>query len=127
MIVNPPSSSATAATLPQTGTPSAHPDSPDSTRSHASEPPLAQPVPSVHARKMPDPLALEVSTGCFRCPALPGTETGVAESPALPPIFEYQTCPAVSQAASNLPSSSSPKDIVLIGHIEIFHGPRTLD
>src|SRR6185436_9191616 len=79
-ITNPPSGRATGAAKLQTGTPSARPFTsiarPVASKTcHATDPPLAQAVPSVHA-KSTSPFGFAASRGCLRVPASPGAATG---------------------------------------------------
>src|SRR5205085_4347607 len=87
---------------------------------HTAAPPLAQPVPSLHASNI-SPFSFFTATGCRRL-TLPGGEIILPIDVAFPSTSAKKTCPAVSHAATAPPPFSGPKNALLIGQPPTFHG-----
>src|SRR5262245_62055322 len=121
--MNPPSDRAIGAAKLHTGTAGAVPFASfgwplASNSCHASEPPRAHAVPSVHTNST-SPFAFVARRGCLRAPASPGAAVGFGMRAAAASISPKYTCPAVSHA----PSRREPDlaiDMLVIGHAPMF-------
>src|SRR5438132_13778977 len=87
---------------------------------HASDPPRAHAVPSVHTSSTP-PFALAASRGCLRAPPSPGAAIGRGMRAAPASIAPKYTCPAASHAP-DMREPDAAHDMLLIGQATIVHG-----
>src|SRR5437870_6130102 len=119
-----PSGLANAVARLHTGTPGARPFSPTplpslSKSCHATEPPLAQPVPSVQTKSV-SPFAFAAATGCLRLVPVSG-DTGRNPANVFGVTLAKNTLSPVSHAA-NTPVFPSVREALLVGQLVAFQG-----